>query len=153
MFVSGWFPTLHAPQPLPRFRLCTAQVCLEDALQPPHPPALSDAGVSGRLRPCTVEEPLAGRVSLDLNALCLMRSGSQTCPLPSGCAYTRASRWLGGQCTGKSFPAQPSSYLLQKMLRALPPRLQAGQSMVPLRQSTWHPVCTHSHRSGTNSWF
>ena len=86
------FPTLHTPQLLPRFRLCTSQVCLEDALQSPNTPALSDTGVSGDLMPCTVEEPLAGWVSLDLNALCLVRSGTQTCPLPSGWAYTGASR-------------------------------------------------------------
>ena len=43
-----------------------------------------------------MEEPLTGQVSLDLNALFL---GTQTCPLPSDCAYTMASRWLvvGGQ--------------------------------------------------------
>ena len=55
------------------------------------PPALSDAGVSEYLRACTVEEPLTGQVSLDLNALFL---GTQTCPLPSDCAYAMASRWL-----------------------------------------------------------
>ena len=102
--------------------------------------------------PCTVEEPLAGWVSLDLNALCLVRSGTQTCPLPSRYAYTRASRWLGGQCTGKSSPPHPSSCLLQQMPRAPPTRLHAGQSMEPPRQSTWRSVCTHSHRSGTNSF-
>ena len=85
---------LHALQTLPRFKLCALQVCLEDVLQPFQPSALSVAGVSGHVTPCTVEEPLAGWVSLDLNALCLVRSGTQTCPLPSDCAYAMASRWL-----------------------------------------------------------
>ena len=59
---------------------------------PTSPPrALSDAGVREYLRACTVEEPLTGQVSLDLNALFL---GTQNCPLPSDCAYTMASRWL-----------------------------------------------------------
>ena len=82
---------LHALQTLPRFKLCALQVCLEDVLQPFQPSALSDAGVSEYLRACTVEEPLTGQVSLDLNALFL---GTQTCPLPSDCAYAMASRWL-----------------------------------------------------------
>ena len=85
---------LHVPQTLPRFRLCALQVCLEDVLQPFQSSALSDAGVSGHVTPCTGEEPLAGWVSLDLNVLCLVRSGTQICPLPSDCAYMRASRWL-----------------------------------------------------------
>ena len=58
---------LHALQTLPRFRLCALQVCLEDVLQPFQSSALSDAGVSEYLRACTVEEPLTGQVSLDLN--------------------------------------------------------------------------------------
>ena len=114
--------------------LCPSHVCLEDALQAPHLPALSDAGVSGHLTPCMVEEPLVGQVSLDLNAFYLVKSGTQTCPLPSRCAYTRASRWLDGQSTGYSSPAQPSSCLLQKMPRVPPTRLRAGQSMVPPSQ-------------------
>ena len=118
---------LHALQTLPRFKLCALQVCLEDVLQPFQPSALSDASVSGHVTPCRVEEPLAGWVSLDLNVLCLVRSGTQTCPLPSGCA----SRCLGGQRTGSSSPPQPSSCLMQKMPRAPPTGLCAGQSMVP----------------------
>ena len=55
------------------------------------PPALSDAGVREHLMACMVEEPLTGQVSLDLNALFLLRSGTQICPLPSDCAYTVAS--------------------------------------------------------------
>ena len=85
------------------------------------PPALSDVGVSGHLISCTVEEFLAEWVSLDLNALCLVRSGTQTCPLPSGCA----SRCLGGQRTGSSSPPQPSSCLMQKTPRAPPTKLCA----------------------------
>ena len=130
---SGWFPMLHAPQHLPHFRLCTLQVCLEDALQPPHPPSLSNAAVNGHLTACMVEEPWAGRVSLDSNALYLVRSGTQTCPLQSGCAYTGVSRWLGGH-TGRNSPPQPSSCLIQKTPRAPPTRLHARQSMVPTRQ-------------------
>ena len=95
------------------------------------PPALSDVGVSGHLISCTVEEFLAEWVSLDLNALCLVRSGTQTCPLPSGCA----SRCLGGQRTGSSSPPQPSSCLMQKTPRAPPTKLCAGQSMLPPKQS------------------
>ena len=124
---------LHAPQHLPHFRLCTLQVCLEDVLQPPHPPSLSNAAVNGHLTACMVEEPLAGRVSLDLNALYLVRSGTQTCPLQSGCAYTGVSRWLGGH-TGRNSPPQPSSCLIQKIPRAPPTRLHARQSLVPTRQ-------------------
>ena len=96
---------------------------------PTSPPrALSDAGVREYLRACTVEEPLTGQVSLDLNALFL---GTQTCPLPSDCAYTMASRWLHDQHTRSSSLAQPSSCLMQKMPRAPPARLHARQSVVP----------------------
>ena len=94
-------------------------------------PALSDAGVREHLSACTVEEPLAGQVSMDLNVLCLVRSGTQTCPLPSDCAYTMASRWLHDQHTRSSSLAQPSSCLMQKMPRAPPTRLHARQSVVP----------------------
>lgn len=52
--------------------LCHSHVsALERCTQAPHLPALSDAGVSGHLTPCTVEEPLVGQVSLDLNAFAL----------------------------------------------------------------------------------
>ena len=102
-------PHLMLPNLLTHFRLCSLQICLEDALQPPHLPALSDARVSGHLTPCTVEEFLSGRVSLVLNVLCLARSDIQTCPLSSACAYTGASRWPGGQCTGSSSPANPAA--------------------------------------------
>ena len=98
------------------------------------PPVLSDTGVSGHLTPCTVGEPLAGWVSLELNMHCLLRSGTQTGPLTSGCAYTGSSCWPGGQHTGSSSPAQPSSCLMRKMPNAPPTRLQAGQSVVPPSQ-------------------
>ena len=94
-------------------------------------PALSDAGVKEHLSACTAEEPLAGQVSMDLNVLCLVTSGTQTCPLPSDCAYTMASRWLYDQHTRSSSLAQPSSCLMQKMPRAPPARLHAGQSVGP----------------------
>ena len=58
---------------------------------------------------------------VDHNTLCLVRSGTQTCPLPSGCA----SRCLGDQRTGNSSPPQPSSCLMQKTPRAPPTKLCA----------------------------
>ena len=65
---QGWVPHASCSPNSARFRLCALQVCLEDVLQPFQPSALSVAGVSGHVTPCTVEEPLAGWVSLDLNA-------------------------------------------------------------------------------------
>ena len=87
----------------------------------PPPPALSDVRVSGHLMSCMVEKPLAGWVFLDLNVLCLERSGTQTCPLPSGCAYTRVSRWPGGQCTKSSSPANPAAVCCKKRQEPIPP--------------------------------
>lgn len=111
----------------------------------PTPSPESDAGVSGHLRPCTVEEPLAGRVSLDLNALVPHEVWPTDLPSPHQAVLTPelADGWVASAL--KSFPsAQPSSCLLQKMLRALPPRLQAGQSMAPPRPSTSGILCVHT---------